>query len=140
MTRFAIGAALLALAACETAPVRRGPLGNDIFEDVPAPKTAVYRHAKNESFAYNARTFRCGRFVFEYQGKAADAAAFFRRTMVQPPYSWTLTAEDSAGAGSYNLVFEKNDDRCTVDVDRVPKADIGKTRNVNILVRVNYRN
>ena len=34
MTRFAIGAALLALAACETAPVRRGPLGNDIFEEM----------------------------------------------------------------------------------------------------------
>ena len=140
MTRSALFAAALLLAACESSDVRRsGALSTDIFEDIPAPKSAFYVHAHQESFAYSGKTYRCGRFVYEYQGDPANAARFFRKTMLTPPYSWSLLTEDSTEVGSYTLVFEKNEDRCTIDIDRVPKPDIGKKHNVHILVRVNYR-
>jgi len=111
----------------------------DIFEDIPAPRTAVYVDHDNTSFSYRTETFRCGRFLFEYQGSDANVVDFYKRVMSAPPYSWKLLKEDSAAAGSTTLIFAKNDDRCMVDVDSVPKPSAARQHNVEITIRVNYR-
>lgn len=130
----------LVLAACTTPPADHGDrLSADMFEDIPAPKTAVYVTRSNESFSYRSGTFRCGKFVYEYQGDADEVARFYSETMANPPYSWTLAKTESPGSGSTTLVFTKNDDHCTVDIDRVPRPNIGKKNNIEIRVRVNYR-
>ena len=51
--------ALLAV-ACQSNG-QRSYLETDIFEDVPAPKGAVYLEDKGESFSYRSRTFRSAR-------------------------------------------------------------------------------
>ena len=131
---------LLLLAACQTPPPESGsPVRSDIFEDLPVPKGAVYIHRNHESFSYRGETFRCGKFLFEYQGDHAATVAFFRDTMTRPPYSWTLEQEDTAGQGTATLVFRKGDDRCTIDIDYVPSPSIEKPNNQRILIRLNYR-
>jgi hypothetical protein len=135
----AVGIALM-LAACATPPRDDGGrLSADMFEDIPAPESAVYVTRDNRSFSYRSSTFRCGKFVYEYQGSADDVTRFYAETMANPPYSWTLSATESPGSGSTTLVFTKNDDRCTVDIDRVPRPNIDKKNNIEIRVRVNYR-
>ena len=130
----------LMLAACAaTTQGDGGRLSADMFEDIPAPKSATYVSRNNESFSYRSSTFRCGKFVYEYQGTVEQAVRFYTETMGNPPYSWTLASTESPGSGSTTLVFTKNDDRCTVDIDRVPRPNIEKKNNIEIRVRVNYR-
>lgn len=129
--------ALFALfAACE-APQQRGRnLSADIFEDLPAPREAVYRHNRAESFSWRGASFRCGRFQYDYSGAHADAVRFYQDTMTRPPYSWELVSEQKEREGSAKLQFRKGDDVCTVDVDFVERhVSLGDT--VTILVRVN---
>jgi hypothetical protein len=131
--------ALMMLAACQQPqkPGSTGALNPDIFEDLPAPKDAVYRDADNESFSYRGGSFRCGRFVYDFKGSQEEATAFFKETMTTPPYNWTLAGEDQPAAGTVTLVFTKNEDRCTVDVDRLASGARGKDQ-VVIIVQVNH--
>lgn len=119
------------LGACAATKPSGGSFSTDIFEDVPAPRTAIYRDAAHESFSYRTATHRCGRFRYDYTGSQSDAIEFFRQTMTAPPYSWAIESDEAPVDGSASLVFRKGDDRCTVDIDR--HAD-----GVRILVRVNY--
>jgi hypothetical protein len=133
-------AAVLALATgCQSSPPPATPLSTTIFEDVLAPRGATYLHAAGESFSYRRPTFRCGRFAFDWQGAEADAVRFYKERMTAPPYSWTFAGEEGAQSGSSRLTFVKGEDRCTVDIDRIPKPGIAKQNNLSIVVRVNYR-
>ena len=127
---------LVALAACQ-APAGR-QLSSDLFEDIPAPRGARYQYAKNQSFSYRTPTFRCARFHYEYEGSDANVVSFYRQTMTSPPYNWNLAREEGQAEGSTRLVFQKNEDVCQVDIDRVPRPALERPRNVTILVRVNY--
>lgn len=130
--------AVVALAACQTtAPPAKTYLGTDVFEDIPAPKNARYRDQNGESFSYRSRTFRCGKFIYDYVGPDASVVQFYKETMGAPPYSWTLTNEERPGQGSTKLLFVKNQDTCTVDVDHVPLST--QKLHVRIEVRVNTR-
>jgi hypothetical protein len=127
---------LLCLAACRNPPPSH--LSTDVFEDIPAPRGARYIYKKNESFSYRSPSFRCGRFLYDLHGSDAPVVRFYRDTMTAPPYNWTLTGEDRRDAGSTRLVFVKEDDRCEVDVDFVPKTPLDRPENVTVQVRVNY--
>lgn len=131
-------ALLLGAVSCKSAAPPATPLSTTIFEDVVAPRGATYLHANGKSFAYRRPTFRCGRFVFDWQGAEADAVRLYKERMVAPPYSWTF-AGDEGQSGSVRLFFVKGDDRCIVDIDRIPKPGIGMENNLSIVVRVNYR-
>jgi len=135
----ALSALLLLVAACQSRPAPAAPLSTRIFEDVPAPRGVTYLEANFESFSYQTPTFRCGRFLFDWQGAETDAVRFYRDTMASPPYNWTFAGEDRVEEGSTRLTFVKGEDRCTVDIDRVPKPGAEKRNNLNIAVRVNYR-
>ena len=131
---------VLVVAACEaTNAPESAYLPTDVFEDIPAPRDATYRDSKLESFSYRGRSFRCGKFTFDYEGSDADVARFYKETMTAPPYSWTHTNTDRVKSGSTTLTFLKNQDTCTVAIDRVPKPGAGNQRHVQIEVRVNYR-
>ena len=135
--RCALFAAVL-LGACEmTSPAPATYLSRDVFEDVPAPRDARYRDAQGESYSYRSQTFRCGHFIYDYVGSDAAVVQFYKETMGAPPYSWTLTGEDRTNEGSTTLLFIKNQDTCTVDVDRVPRST--QRLHVRIQVRVNSR-
>ncbi len=134
--RLALLALLASLAACATTGSRGRNLDSDIFEDIPAPREATYRHERAESFSWSGASFRCGRFQFDYAGRHEDAVRFFNETMTRPPYSWDLVKTTQERAGSARLEFRKGDDHCVVDLDFVQRhASIGDS--VNILVRVN---
>jgi hypothetical protein len=141
MTPAPTAAILLAMlplvAACQTRPGPSSGLSTDIFEDVPAPRGAVYVDGRHESFSYRARTFRCGLFHYEWNDAETYLVRFYKETMVAPPYSWAFAGEEAQREGSTRLSFSKGDDRCTVDVDRVPKP--GAEGRINLVVRVNYR-
>ncbi len=126
----------LIVLACQSTD--RGYLNSDIFEDVPAPRGATYLEDKSESFSYRSRTFRSARYHYEYDGTAAEVVRFYKETMTAPPYSWTFDREEGLREGSSRLFFSKDDDRCEVDVDQMPRP-IARRDNVTIIVRVNHR-
>jgi hypothetical protein len=132
-------AALLPLAACQSTQAPPAPLSTSIFEDIIAPRGAAYLQADGKSFSYRRPTFRCGRFSFDWQGAEADAVRFYKERMVAPPYSWAFAGDEGAQSGSTRLFFVKGDDRCTVDIDRIPKPGMDMENNLSIVVRVNYR-
>ena len=131
--------ALLALAACRSSPPPASRFSTMPFEDILAPRGATYLDANGASFAYRRPAFRCGRFAWDWQGPEADAVRLYKERMAAPPYGWTFTGEDGAQSGSTRLHFVKGDDRCIVDIDRIPKPGIEKRNNLSIVVRVNYR-
>ncbi len=104
-------------------------LTDEIFEDLPAPATAAFEPAG--SFSFQGSAYRCGRFFYSFNGSGEECAQFYRGTMTQPPYSWTLTEETSPGQHTLHMVFTKGEDRCTLDLDRLPTT-------VRIIARVNY--
>jgi hypothetical protein len=112
----------LLLAACAGGPPPSPSqhFSSEPFEDLPAPRSATYRDADSQSFAMRSRSFRCGRFLYDYPGPDADAVRFFKETMTQVPFGWTFAGEQRAGEGSTRLEFRKRGDRCLIDVDRVP--------------------
>ncbi len=134
MRGLAAVALLATLAACK-APAPK-PVSTrvqtEIFDDVPAPKTAIFRARDAESFSFRTSGFRCGRFVYDYDDSEEDAVRFYKATMTRPPYSWKLTKEERDVEGSARLTFVKNDDRCTVNVARIRGSTV-------LTVRVNYR-
>lgn len=107
-------------------------LTSEPFEDLPAPRAAIYRDADSQSFAMRSQSFRCGRFLYDYPGPDADAVRFFKETMTQVPFGWTFEGEERAGEGSTRLKFTKRGDRCSIDVDRVPFRQM-----VTLDIRVN---
>jgi hypothetical protein len=133
-------AAMLAIGAgCQAPAAPTAPLATDIFEDVPAPRGAAYLDRRLESFSYRAATFRCGLFAYDWHGSESDVIRFYKETMTTPPYSWTFSGQEGAEEGSTRLLFVKGDDRCTVDVDRVPRPGIENRDVLSLVVRVNYR-
>ena len=134
MRDFAAVALLATLAACKapTSDPVSTRVQTEIFDDVPAPKTAVYRDRGAESFSFRTNAFRCGRFVYDYDESEENAVRFFKATMTRPPFSWKLTKEEREVEGSARLTFVKNDDRCTVNVQRIRGSTV-------LTVRVNYR-
>ena len=118
--------------ACQSK--NEGYLNSDIFEDVPAPRGAVYLEDESESFSYRSRTFRSARYVYRYEGTPAEVITFYKETMTAPPYSWTFDREEGLREGSTRIHFSKTDDKCEVDVDQIARRD-----NLNIVVRVNHR-
>ena len=134
MRTFAVVALLATFPACK-APVPEPVstrIQTEIFDDVPAPKTAIYRDRGAESFSFRTTGFRCGRFVYDYDDSEESAVRFFKATMTRPPYSWKLTNEERDEEGAARLTFVKNDDRCTVNVLRIRGSIV-------LTVRVNYR-
>ena len=127
------------LGACQSKPPPATRLSTKIFEDVITPRGVTYLEADGQSFAYIQPSFRCGRFTFDWQGPEADAIRFYKERMTAPPYSWTFTGDEGARSGSTRLHFVKGDDRCTVDVDRIPKPGVEKRDNLSIVIRVNCR-
>lgn len=142
MNRTAITVALVFLVVGACQQTQQGPASKyvrtEIFEDVPAPKGAVYREQEGQSFSYSSDHFRCGKFVYDYSATAEDAVAFFKETMTQPPYSWVLKDESWRPAeGIAALTLVKNEDRCTVDVKRTTPPGAEEPQ-VSLVVRVNY--
>jgi len=126
----------LLLGACTTTPPPSPSrhLSSEPFADLAAPSTAVYRDADCQSYALRSEGFRCGRFLYDFPGAEADVVRFYRETMTQIPYGWTLDGEERTGEGSTRLLFRKRADRCTVDVDRIPDR-----QTIVLLIRVNPR-
>jgi hypothetical protein len=134
--------ALLALAAaCKSSPPPASPLSSEPFGDIVAPRGAIYREANGRSFAYRRPTFRCGRFEYDWRGPEADAVRFYKERMTAAPYSWTFSGGpgDEEETGSTRLYFVKGDDRCIVDIDRIPQPGVDGQDNLSIVIRVNYR-
>lgn len=130
---------LFFVCACQSPAPPPTRLSSKIFEDVITPRNATYLEAGGQSFSYERPTFRCGRFAFDWQGPESDAIRFYKERMTAPPYSWRFTGEDGAESGSTRLHFVKGDDRCMVDIDRIPKPGIEKRNNLSIVIRVNCR-
>jgi len=139
LSRLGLVAALALAVACKSHPPKASPLSTQPFEDVIAPRGATYVTANGRSFAYRKPTFRCGRFVWDWQGAEAEAVRFYKDRMTAPPYSWTFAGEEGAESGSTRLFFVKGPDRCIVDIDHIPRPGIGMETNLSIAVRVNYR-
>ena len=137
MTRVLLCAAVLFL-GCGTTPEDHRALGDAQFEDIPVPRGATYRNSNEQSYSYRSENFRCGRFRYRYDGSVQDATTFFRTTMVRAPYNWALNEDDRVPKGSTRLVFTKDDERCTIDVDYVPGTREAHIPKVFILVRLNY--
>ena len=138
MTRL-LCCALILFAGCETTPEDNRVLRTAQFEDIPVPRGSTYRTSKERSYSYRSENFRCGQFHYDYDGTVEAAERFFRDTMVRAPYNWKLDAEDSTSSGSVRLVFTKDDERCTVDVDYVPGTRRDHLPTVFILLRLNYK-
>jgi hypothetical protein len=138
MRLLAIPLLLAAAAGCVTTPESPSDqLSSQIFEDIPAPRDSVYRDRDAQSFSFRSSAYRCARFVYDSWAPHESVVAFYRDTMTQPPYSWTLAEDFSEKEGAARLVFTKGEDRCTVDVDRLlQKTSQGS--GVVIRVRVNY--
>ena len=64
MTRLLLCASAL-FVACGTTPEDNRALGNAQFEDVPVPRGATYRNAKEKSYSYRSKNFRCGTPICE---------------------------------------------------------------------------
>ncbi len=138
MTRL-LCCALILFAGCAMTPGDNGVLRSAQFEDIPVPRGATYRNSKELSYSYRTEHFRCGQFHYHYDGTVEAAERFFRDTMVRAPYNWKLVAEDSTSSGSMRLVFTKDYERCTVDVDYVPGTRRDNIPTVLILLRLNYK-
>jgi len=135
----ALAALLLSmpLACVTTQSSPSAQLSTEIFEDIPAPKDAVFRDRDSQSFSFRSKAFRCARFVYDAWSSHADTVRFFRENMIQPPYSWTLVRESPEREGSTRLVFAKGEDECVVDVDRLLHKT-AQGSGVVIRVFVNY--
>jgi len=126
-------------AACETPPADSGSvyITNESFEDLPAPKDALYQTAKDESYAYRGKGFRWGQFVYLYDAELEQAVGFYKEVPTQPPYSWTLggvSYQDSLKTAIIQM--SKNEDRCRIEIRRITPENAEATR-LKIVVRLN---
>ena len=139
VTLMAAALCVAQFAACETPPADSGSvyITNESFEDLPAPKDALYQTAKDESYAYRGKGFRWGQFVYLYDAELEQAVDFYKTVPTQPPYSWAL------GGVSYRdslktaiLEMNKNEDRCRIEIRRI-SPDKAETTRLRIVVRLN---
>lgn len=128
----------LVLAGCQSAPATHRILDDEIFEDIPAPRSARVDTDAAQSFSYRSDSFRCALYVYRFVGEAEEAAEFFSTTMTRPPYSWTLVKTDDLPTGHARLSFTKGEEYCTVDM-RTTAARADEDDLVIITIRVNYQ-
>jgi hypothetical protein len=133
----AFGLVLLVFGACQTAPEPQRVLSADIFEDIPAPRTARVQTDKALSFSYRSESFRCAKYVYRYNGDVPEAVEFFEDVMTSPPYSWDLREQEDLPAGSARLSFRKGDEYCTVDIRSYASSATGGDP-IKITICVNY--
>ena len=139
LRRFAANGLLLAiLAGCQGVPELPPTLKHDIFQDIPAPKTARVQTDERASFSYKSESFRCAKYVYRYVGESAEAVAFFEATMTRAPYSWNLEELAELPAGHDRITFRKGEERCVVDIQtKEAKADDPDI--ITITIRLNYQ-
>jgi len=104
------------LGGCRTAPESRRSPSSEIFEDIPAPRSARVQTDKALSFSYRSDSFRCAKYVYKYSGEFRETVEFFRDVMTNPPYSWDLRTKDDQTAGPPRLTFRKSEEYCTIDI------------------------
>jgi hypothetical protein len=139
MRGWGFGALLaLFLASCQSTTDVHRILGDEIFEDVPAPRSARVETDAARSFSYSSESFRCAMYVYRFVGDVEEAIEFFSSTMTRPPYSWTLVSNDDLPAGHARMSFTKGEEYCTVDM-RTMTARSGEDDLVTITIRVNYQ-
>ena len=128
----------LVLTSCQSTSAPQRILGDDIFEDIPAPRSARVETDHALSFSYSSESFRCAKYVYRFVGEVEEATDFFSTTMTRPPYSWDLAKEDQLPEGHARISFTKGEEYCVVDMrttaDRSRAADL-----VIITIRVNYQ-
>lgn len=126
------------LAGCQGAPEERRQLKDDVFQDIPAPKSARVQTDDAASFSYKSESFRCAKYVYRYLGESAETVAFFESTMTRAPYSWTLEKIAELPAGHDRITFRKGEERCVVDIQtREARDDDDDT--ITITIRLNYQ-
>ena len=60
--------------------------------------------------------------------------------MVNSTYRWKFADETATATGSSRLVFTKNEERCTIDVERIPGSKNKQDKPVVFIhIRLNYR-
>jgi len=128
----------LFLAGCQSTSDAPRILHDEIFEDVPAPRSARIETDTAQSFSYSSESFRCAMYVYRYVGDVEEAAEFFSTTMTRPPYSWTLARSDELPLGHARISFTKGEEYCTVDM-RTTTARGAEADLVIITIRVNYQ-
>ena len=128
----------LVLANCQSTSEPRRILDDEIFEDIPAPRSARVQTDSALSFSYSSESFRCAKYVYHFVGEVDEAEEFFSTTMTRPPYSWDLAKKDDLPAGHARMSFSKGEEYCVVDMrtitDRANDEDF-----VTITIRVNYQ-
>ena len=132
------GLLLAILAGCQGVPELPRTLKTEIFQDIPAPKTARVQTDKAASFSYSSESFRCAKYVYRYSGKSAEAVAFFEATMTRAPYSWTLENLAELPAGHDRITFRKGEERCVVDI-QTKEAQADGPDIITITIRLNYQ-
>ena len=134
---WALFGALLASCQAPSDPTGR-ILAEDIFEDIPAPRSARVETDSARSFSYSSESFRCAKYVYRYVGEVDEAVTFFTNTMTKPPYSWELAGQDELPLGHARMTFTKGEEYCVVDMrtttERAADDDL-----VTITIRVNYQ-
>ncbi|MHC4938185.1 MAG: hypothetical protein ACYTHK_04380 [Planctomycetota bacterium] len=128
----------LVLASCQSTPEARRILDNEIFEDIPAPRTARVQTDSARSFSYASESFRCAKYVYFYVGEVEEATEFFSTTMTRPPYSWDLVKDDELPSGHARMSFTKGEEYCVVDMRTTTRRDSDDDL-VTITIRVNYQ-
>ena len=132
------GLLLAILAGCQGVPEPPRTLKGDIFEDIPAPKSARVQTDDAASFSYYSESFRCAKYVYRYEGASAEAVAFFESTMTRAPYSWTLEELAELPAGHDRITFRKGEERCVVDI-QTKEARARSADTITITIRLNYQ-
>jgi hypothetical protein len=126
------------LAACQSTTDVPRILDDEIFEDIPAPRSARVETESAQSFSYSSDSFRCAKYVYRFVGEVSEAAEFFSSTMTRPPYSWELKKRDELPAGHERMSFTKGEEFCVVDM-RTTTSREGEADLVTITIRVNYQ-
>ena len=105
MKKAVIGLFAVILAGCQTPSESSEFLGMEVFQDIPAPKSARVQTDEAASFSYHSDWHRCARYVYRYVGDAREAVEFFETTMTRPPYSWKLEKIEELPAGHDRMSF-----------------------------------
>jgi len=139
MRKWAFWAVLgLFLASCQSTADAPRILDDEIFEDIPAPRSARVETDSAQSFSYSSESFRCAKYVYRFVGRVEEAAEFFATTMTRPPYSWELGEQADLPTGHERMSFTKGEEYCVVDM-RTTVSRTGEPDLVTIIIRVNYQ-
>jgi hypothetical protein len=94
---------------------RSKTISRNLPEDIPVPRDMTYVTRLNQSFGYSEGGVRLGRYHLWGNVPGDEVAAFYRETMPQRPYGWTLVNEQSHGATNV-LHFRKDSDRVDISI------------------------